>query len=93
MELTGKVVLDKESEKALREKIREEIIQDIAENGNYGDEIEKFLLKCGFKSYYIIIRDTINKVLGDVNEDKEIHFQNERDVFKKLQTIQSIINL
>lgn len=93
MKLTGEVILDKESEEALREKIREEIIKEIAENGNYSDEIERYLLQCSFKSYYTLLRDTIDKVLGDVNEDKEIHFQNERNMFKKLQTIQSIIKL
>lgn len=93
MTLTGEVILDKESKEALREEIREEVIKDIAKNGNYDSEVERYLLQYDFLHYYAMIRDTIDKVISNVDEDKEVHFQSERDTLKKLKTIQSIIKL
>ena len=43
--LTGRVELDKESMEALKSEIREEIINDMAENGLLHEEVIKYLKK------------------------------------------------
>ncbi len=70
LKLTGEVILDNESMEELKEKIREEVINDIKENGNYFSEIERYLNDCNYKSYVILIKDTIDNVISKI--DKKI---------------------
>jgi hypothetical protein len=90
-DLKGTVTLDKESEENLREEIRKEIIKEIADSGNYSQEIEIYLNKSSVSVYHGILENTINKLIDRVNED-ELHFDDPKK-FRKLKIIKDIISL
>lgn len=69
MELKGQVILDEESMKALKNQIREEVINDIKENGNYLSEIEEYMNNCNFEYYMRIIKSTIDNVISKINKE------------------------
>lgn len=63
IELTGKVTLNEETYKELKNTIREEVIKDIKSYGHYSTEIEEFLADCPFNTYVFMIERTIDKVI------------------------------
>lgn len=92
MELKGKVILDENSMDKLKEKIREEVIEEILTEGNYVEEIEKYLLDCDFQGYVNIIESTIDSIILKTNID-EIHFAYEKTLYNKILAIQSIFRI
>lgn len=51
MELKGQVILDDETMDKLKKQIREEVINEIKEDGNYSSEIEEYMNSCNFENY------------------------------------------
>lgn len=92
MELKGTITLDEETIEELREKIREEVIEDIKNNGNYFSEIEKYLNDCKFESYMKLIERTIENVIERTNED-DIHFDSGWKAWHRLHAIKSLLKI
>lgn len=92
MELKGTVILDEKTMEELREKIREEVIEDIKNNGNYSNEIEKYLNDCSFESYMIMIECTIENVIERTNKD-DIHFDSGWKAWHRLHAIKSLLEI
>lgn len=92
MELKGTVTLDEETMEEFREKIREEVIEDIKNNGNYFSEIEKYLNDCNFESYMRMIECTIKKVIERANEE-DIHFDSGWKAWHRLHAIKSLLEI
>ena len=92
MELKGTVVLDEEIMKKLKEQIREEVIEDIKNNGNYSSEIEKYLNNCKFDSYMRMIECTIKNIIENTNE-KDIHFDSGWREWHRLLAIKSMLDI
>ena len=92
IKLKGEVILDDESMKELKEKIREEVINDIKEDGNYFCEIEKYLNDCDYKGYVNLIKYTIDNVISKTDEN-DIAFSNEKKAYTRLLAIKSILNI
>lgn len=91
IELVGTVVLTNESEEKIRAKIREDVINEIATNGNYSDEIRTYLNKCELGSYYYMIESTIDDMIARTNAD-ELNFDKPK-MLKKLKTIKEIMSM
>lgn len=92
MELKGTVTLDEETMEGLREKIREEVIEDIKNNGNYSSEIEKYLNDCNFESYMRMIECTIENVIKKTSEE-DIHFNSGWKTWCRLHAIESLLKI
>lgn len=92
MELKGQVILDKESMDALEEKIREEIINDIKENGNYSSEIEKYMNDCNFESYMRMIKCTIDNVISKIDKE-DISFDSGWKAYHQILAIKTILDI
>ena len=92
--LTGRVELDKESMEALKSEIREEIINDMAENGLLHKEVIKYL-KTSDSRFFNLIHGTIDKSIsiGNEKEEKnEFHFDDGTKL-KLLKTFREIMAL
>ena len=92
LKLKGDVILDNESMEELKEKIREEVINDIKENGNSFCEIEDFLNVCEYREYIDLIKCTIDDIISktDINN---ITFDNEKKAYTRILAIKSILNI
>ena len=92
LKLKGEVILDNESMEELKEKIREEVINDIKENGNRVCEIENFLSVCDYEEYINLIKCTIDDIISktDINN---ITFDNEKKAYTRILAIKSILNI
>lgn len=77
MELKGHVILDEETMEKLKSQIRQEVINDIKEDGNYSSEIEEYLNDFNFKSYLGMIRYTIDNVIYKINKEEDISFSSD----------------
>lgn len=92
MELTGQIILDEKTINALRHQIREEIINEIKEEGNYTSEIVKFMNDCSFEDYIRIIKDTIDHVVRKINKD-EIWSGSTLKSYNQILTIKHILEI
>lgn len=92
MELTGQIILDEETMDALKEKIREEIINDIKENGNYFDEIEQYMNDLNFEPYIEMIRSTIDNVISKINKEN-IRFDSEHRAYHRILAIKALLDI
>ena len=92
MDLRGQVILDKKSMDALKEKMRDEIIDDIKKNGNYSSEIEKYMNDCNYESYIAMIKCTINNVISKIDKEN-IHFDSERKTYHQILGIRAILDI
>lgn len=93
--LTGRVELDKESMKALKSEIREEIINDMAENGLLHEEVIKYLKTSDSSTFFNLVHGTIDKSIsiGNEKEEKnEFHFDDGTKL-KLLKTFREIMAL
>lgn len=91
LELKGTVILDENSESLLKAEYREQIINEIAEKGNYSEEIMKYLNKCELSDYFRIIERTIGEKIKGVDMDN-LRFDEPR-ILRKLKTIKEIISM
>ena len=92
--LTGRVELDKESMEALKSEIREEIINDMAENGLL-EEVIKYLKTSDSSTFFNLVHGTIDKSIsiGNEKEEKnEFHFDDGTKL-KLLKTFREIMAL
>lgn len=92
MELRGTVMLDDDTMDNLTEQIREEVIEDIKNNGNYSYEIEKYLKDCNFREYVSMIKDTVDYIISKT-EKKTIYFDNDKKKWNTLLAISSIFKI
>lgn len=92
MELKGTVTLDEKTMEELREHIREEVINDIKEGGNYFEEIEKYLNDCDFETYMQLITNTLDGVI-ERTKDEDIRFNSDEKTYNRLLAIKSILNI
>ena len=92
MELKGTVTLDEKTMEELREHIREEVINDIKEGGNYFNEIEKYLNDCDFETYMQLIINTLDGVI-ERTKDEDIRFNSDEKTYNRLLAIKSILNI
>lgn len=92
MELKGIVTLDEETMEKLREHIREEVIEEIKNKGNYFSEIEKFLVDCKFDSYMKLIERTIENVIERTSEE-DIHFDSGWKAWHRLNAIKVLLKI
>lgn len=92
MELRGTVTLDDDTMDNLTEQIREEVIEDIKNNGNYSYEIEKYLKDCNFREYVSMIKDTVDYIISKT-EKKTIYFDNDKKKWNTLLAISSIFKI
>lgn len=93
--LTGRVELDKESMEVLKSEIREEIINDIADNGLLHEEVVKYLKTSDSSTFFNLIHGTIDKSIsiGNEKEEKnEFHFDDGKKL-KLLKTFKEIMVL
>ncbi len=90
--LKGQVVLDEESKNVLKEKIREEIIEDIRMNGNYVCEIEKFMNECDYGTYLSILELTLENVISRIDKNN-ITFNSDLKSLSKILAIKSILDI
>lgn len=91
MELTGKVILDEDTMDMLKEEVREEVIEDIKNNGNYSSEIETYLNDCNIVRYQKILEDTIDNVIS--NDTCRNSNCATMKTYNKLLAIQAILNI
>ena len=77
MELKGQVILDEETMEKLKSQIRQEVINEIKEDGNYSSEIEEYLNDCNFVSYMKMINYTIDNIVSKMAKE-DVHFQSDR---------------
>lgn len=92
MELKGQVILDDETMEKLKEQIREEVINEIKEDGNYSYEIEKYMNGCNYKSYMKMIKCTIDNAINNTNKD-DIHFKSDWKEWNQIVAIKSLLNI
>lgn len=92
MELKGQVILDDETMDKLKEQIREEVINDIKENGNYSSEIEEYMNDCNFEYYIKMIEHTIDNVIKNTNKE-DIHFESGWKAWNRLMTLKSLFSI
>lgn len=92
MELRGQITLDEETMSKLKDQIREEVIEDIKENGNYSSEIEKYMNDCSFESYMRMIECTIDNVIKKTNKEN-IHFNSGWKAYRRILAIKSLMDI
>ena len=92
MELKGQVILDEETMKKLKNQIRQEVINDIKEDGNYSSEIEEYLNDCNFKSYMKMIDYTIDNVISKMNKE-DICFESDRKAYNQILAVKAMLEI
>lgn len=90
--LSGTVKLDADSMEALRAQVREEVVQNIEDNGIYADEAERYLRKCSYQRYLELIVDTIGVAVKKAEKEDSSWRDDERKK-NRLQAIQSLLRL
>lgn len=93
--LTGRVELDRESMEAIKSEMREEIINDMAENGLLHEEVESYLKTSDSTTLFNLIHGTIDESIsiGNEKEEKnEFHFDDGTKL-KLLKTFREIMSL
>lgn len=95
--ISGIITLDEESEKDIKDKIREEILDKIiADKKISSDEIVKILNSYNWCVFYYILREMMPSVVDAISRDEEknaIVFDNERKIANKLKLINQIFEL
>ena len=95
--ISGTITLDKESEKDIKDKIREEILDEIiADKKISSDEIVKILNSYNWNTFYYILREMMPSAIDAINRDEErnaIVFDSERKIANKLKLINQIFEL
>lgn len=95
--ISGIITLDKESEKDIKDKIREEILDEIiADKKISSDEIVKILNSYNWNTFYYILREVMPSAIDAINRDEErnaIVFDSERKIANKLKLINQIFKL
>ena len=95
--ISGIITLDKESEKDIKDKIREEILDEIiADKKISSDEVVKILNSYNWCVFYYILREMMPSVVDAISRDEEknaIVFDNERKIANKLKLINQIFEL
>lgn len=95
--ISGIITLDKESEKDIKDKIREEILDEIiADKKISSDEIVKILNSYNWNTFYYILREVMPSAIDAINRDEErnaIVFDSERKKANKLKLINQIFKL
>ena len=92
MELKGQVILDEETMGKLKGQIRQEVIKEIKEDGNYSSEIEEYLNDCNFTSYMRMIDYTIDNVVSKI-DTKDIRFESDRKAYHQILAIKSLLEI
>ena len=92
IELKGRIILDNETMDNLRDEVRQEIISDIKQNGNYSHEIEEFMNDCDYESYINMIEGTIDNIIKKTNIE-DIRFNSELRKWKQLLAIKSLLDI
>lgn len=92
MELRGRVILDEKSMDKLKDQIRQEIIDEIKEEGNYESEIERYMNDCNFESYMAMIICTIDNVISKIDKEN-IRFSSEKRAYHRILAIKSILDI
>ena len=92
MELKGQVILDEETMKKLKSQIRQEVINEIKEDGNYSSEIEEYLNDCNFISYMKMIDYTIDNVVSKIDKE-DVRFEPDRKAYRQILAIKSILEI
>lgn len=92
MELRGQVILDEKSMDKLKDQIRQEIIDEIKEEGNYASEIERYMNDCNFESYIGMIICTIDNVISKIDKEN-IRFNSEEKAYHRILAIKSILDI
>lgn len=92
MELKGQVILDEKSMDELKDQIRQEIIDEIKEEGNYASEIERYMNDCNFESYMRMIICTIDNVISKIDKEN-ILFNSEEKAYHRILAIKSILDI
>lgn len=93
MELKGQVILDEETMNNLKSQIRQEVINDIKEDGNYSSEIEQYLNDCDYKSYMKMIDYTIDNVISKIDKEKDISFSSDLKAYNQILAIKAILEI
>lgn len=92
MELKGLVILDEETMENLKDQVRQEVIDEIKQDGNYSSEIEEYLNDCNFISYIKMINCTIDNVVSKMDK-KDVHFESDRKAYQQILAIKSILEI
>ena len=95
--ISGIITLDEKSEKDIKDKIREEILDEIiADKKISSDEVVKILNSYNWSVFYYILREMMPSVVDAISRDEEknaIVFDNERKIANKLKLINQIFEL
>lgn len=92
MELKGQIILDEETMEKLRGQVRQEVINEIKEAGNYSSEIAEYLNDCNFISYMKMINYTIDNVVSKMDK-KDVYFESDRKAYRQILTIKSVLEI
>lgn len=90
--LKGTVQLDGESMCAIREEVRASVLEQIARDGLFKDELEKFMRMCSYKKYLEIVSETIAGAVKKAEQD-DSHWNDDLRAKKRLQAIASVLKL
>lgn len=95
--ISGTITLDKKSEEDIKDKIREEILDEILVNKEISsDEIIQILNSYNWNTFYYILKEMMPSVMDAINRDEEkdaIVFDAERKIANKLKLINQIFEL
>lgn len=92
MKLKGQVILDDDTMNSLKEQIREEVVNEIKENGSYFREALAYMVECDFENYMRLINLTINYIINDTNKEN-IRFESSKKIYNKLLIIKNILDI
>lgn len=95
--ISGTITLDKKSEEDIKDKIREEILDEILVNKEISsDEIIQILNSYNWNTFYYILKEMMPSAMDAINRDEEknvIVFDSERKIANKLKLINQIFEL
>ena len=92
MELTGKVILDDETLKALKKEVREDVLNDIKEDGLSYKEAVRFATEIDNVGECMNFMRATLPILVAKLENSEFHFDDEKK-YKKLKMCCDILNM
>lgn len=93
-QLTGRVILDKESRQDLEYEIRKEIIRDIGKSGISSTELLNLLASGNYTHnyLYIIIKDLVGIAVKEFG-DMEPRWNSDKQKIEKIKIINEILNM
>lgn len=90
--LHGNVVLDEASMRALRNQIRDEVVEKIQKDGLYSEEAERFMEMCSLSQYMRILENTAEDMLKKA-EEEDSHWTDDIQKVRTLKAIVAVLSL